>query len=141
MDGVAHLSIYSFPVTWLVPRHILETYSLSDFLVFGKFSWGSHWQTPRGKCESRIGSPILPNFISPPFAHLEGLCAFLRPFTSKTTSILHTSPCGTSIPVPSPRTAWFYRVLLSEAALLEHCCKEGVYCPCHPALFQPFWSY
>ena len=78
-----------------------------------------------------------PNFTSSPFVYLEGLCAFLRPFTSKTTSILCTCPCGVSIPVPSPRAVWFYRVLLSEAVLLEHCCKEGVHYLCQPAPFHP----
>jgi hypothetical protein len=71
------------------------------------------------------------------FVMLEGLYAFLRPFTSKTTYILYTYPCGISIPVPSPRTVWFYRMLLSEAVLLEYCCKEGVYYPYQLALFHP----
>jgi hypothetical protein len=78
-----------------------------------------------------------PNFTSPPFVYLEGLYAFLRPFTSKTTSILYTYPCGVSIPVPSPRAVWFYRMLLSEAVLLEHCCKEGACYPCQPAPSHP----
>ena len=78
-----------------------------------------------------------PNFTSSPFVYLEGLYAFLRPFTSKTTSILHTYPCGISIPVPSPRPVWSYRMILSEAVLLEYCCKEGVYYPYQLALFHP----
>jgi hypothetical protein len=40
-------------------------------------------------------------------------------------------------PLPVLCAVWFYRMLRSEAVLLEYGCKEGVYCPYQPALFHP----
>jgi hypothetical protein len=102
MDGIACSFTSLFIASCLAHHQFLGTFSTSDFLTRGKFSWASHWQAPRGNFASRIGSRILLCLISKTFVVKADLWPPSSSFDSLTH--VHARPSSAALharPVPS----------------------------------------
>ena len=103
------MALLTYSPTYLIPRHTFSHMGSSHGVLIGKRLVGNM------NIESEVRFFLL--LVHHLFVMLEGLYAFLRPFTSNTTSILYVPTRGIYIPVPFACTVWSYRMLLREAVL------------------------